>query len=110
MNLFVYGTLAIGETLKNILDRDVPGTPATLDGYDGSKMVIIESESYPAAEKNIECSIQGLLIEITSEELQKLDWDSELQTNAIDFDDRATVATERVVHARQQLLQEVFSE
>ena len=73
MNLFVYGTLAIGETLKNILDRDVPGTPATLDGYDGSKMVIIESESYPAAEKNIECSIQGLLIEITSEELQKLD-------------------------------------
>ena len=73
MNLFVYGTLAIGETLKNILDRDVPGIPATLDGYDGSKMVIIESESYPAAEKNIECSIQGLLIEITSEELQKLD-------------------------------------
>ena len=73
MNLFVYGTLAIGETLKNILDRDVPGIPVTLDGYDGSKMVIIESESYPAAEKNIECSIQGLLIEITSEELQKLD-------------------------------------
>ena len=73
MNLFVYGTLAIGETLKNILDRDVPGISATLDGYDGSKMVIIESESYPAAEKNIECSIQGLLIEITSEELQKLD-------------------------------------
>ena len=73
MNLFVYGTLAIGETLKNILDRDVLGISATLDGYDGSKMVIIESESYPAAEKNIECSIQGLLIEITSEELQKLD-------------------------------------
>ena len=73
MMLFVYGTLATGETLKNILDRDVPGIPVTLDGYDGSKMVIIESESYPAAEKNIECSIQGLLIEITSEELQKLD-------------------------------------
>ena len=73
MNLFVYGTLAIGETLKNILDRDVPGIPATLDGYDGSKMVIIENESYPAAEKNIECSIQGLLIEVTSEELEKLD-------------------------------------
>ena len=73
MNLFVYGTLAIGETLKNILDRDVPGISATLDGYDGSKMVIIESESYPAAEKNIECSIQGLLIEVTSEELEKLD-------------------------------------
>ena len=73
MNLFVYGTLAIGETLKNIIDRDVPGIPVRLDGYDGSKMVIIESESYPAAEKNIECSIQGLLIEVTSEELEKLD-------------------------------------
>ena len=57
MMLFVYGTLATGETLKNILSRDIPGIPATLDGYDGSKMVTIENESYPAAEKNIECSI-----------------------------------------------------
>ena len=44
------------------------------------------------------------------EELQKLDWDSELQTNADDFADRATVATERVFHARQRLLQEVFAQ
>ena len=73
MILFVYGTLATGETLKNILSRDVPGILATLDGYDGSKMVTIENESYPAAEKNIECSIQGLLIELTPEELEKLD-------------------------------------
>ena len=71
MNLFVYGTLATGETLKNILDRDVSGIPATLDGYDGSKMVTIESEHYPVAEKNIECSIQGLLIEVTSEEFDE---------------------------------------
>jgi gamma-glutamylcyclotransferase (GGCT)/AIG2-like uncharacterized protein YtfP len=73
MMLFVYGTLATGETLKNILSRDVLGIPATLDGYDGSKMVTIENESYPAAEKNIECSIRGLLIELTPEELEKLD-------------------------------------
>jgi len=73
MNLFVYGTLAIDEILKNILDRDVSGISVTLDGFDGSKMIIIENESYPAAEKNIECSIQGLLIEVTSEELEKLD-------------------------------------
>ena len=78
MNLFVYGTLATGETLKNILSRDIPGIPATLDGYDGSKMVTIENESYPAAEKNIECSIQGLLVEITPEELEKLDaWETD---------------------------------
>ena len=73
MMLFVYGALTTGETRKDVLGRDVSGTPATLDGYDGSKMVTIENESYPAAEKNIECSIQGLLIELTPEELEKLD-------------------------------------
>ena len=73
MNLFVYGALTAGETRKDVLGRDVPGVPATLDGYDGSNMVTIENESYSAAEKNIECSIQGLLIEVTSEELEKLD-------------------------------------
>ena len=78
MNLFVYGTLATGETLKNILGRDVPGMPDTLEGYDGSKTITIENESYPAAEKNTECSIQGLLVEITPEELEKLDaWETD---------------------------------
>ena len=37
-------------------------------------MVTIDSEHYPAAEKNTECSIQGLLIEVTSEDLEKLDF------------------------------------
>ena len=78
MMLFVYGTLATGETLKNILGRDVPDMQATLDGYDGSKTITIENESYPAAEKNTECSIQGLLVEITPEELEKLDaWETD---------------------------------
>ena len=73
MNLFVYGALTAGETRKDVLGRDVPGIPATLDGYDGSKTVTIEKESYPAAEKKKKHSIQGLLIEVTSEELEKLD-------------------------------------
>ena len=78
MNLFVYGTLTTGETLKNILGRFVHSMPATLDGYDGSKTITIENESYPAAEKNTECSIQGLLIEVTSEELERLDaWETD---------------------------------
>jgi len=72
-NLFVYGTLTTDGTLKKVLGRDVLGIPATLDGYDGSKAITIESESYPAAEKNTECSIQGLLVKITPEELEKLD-------------------------------------
>ena len=78
MNLFVYGTLTSGETLKNVIGRDVSGKPVTLDGYDGSKTVTIENESYPAAEKNTECSIQGLLVEVTAEELEKLDaWETD---------------------------------
>ena len=72
MNLFVYGTLTTDGTLKNVIGRDVPGMPVTLDGY-VSKAITIENESYPAAEKNTECSIQGLLVEITPEELEKLD-------------------------------------
>ena len=70
--LFVYGTLIDDETRKNILKRSVSGTPTILDGYD-LKEIIIENESYPAAEKRSGCLIKGLLIEITSEELEELD-------------------------------------
>jgi len=72
MMLFVYGTLIDDETRKNILKRSVSGTPTILDGYD-LKEIIIENESYPAAEKRSGCLIKGLLIEITSEELEELD-------------------------------------
>ena len=76
--LFVYGTLITDETRKDVLGRDVSGVPATLDGYDGSKTVTIEKESYPAAEKKKKHSIQGLLIEVTPEELEKLDaWETD---------------------------------
>jgi len=70
--LFVYGTLIDDETRKNILKRSVLGTPATLDGYNLEE-IIIENESYPAAEKRSGCLIKGLLIEITPEELERLD-------------------------------------
>ena len=72
MMLFVYGTLIDDETRKNILKRSVSGTPATLDEYNLEE-IIIENESYPAAEKRSGCLIKGLLIEITSEELKELD-------------------------------------
>jgi len=72
MMLFVYGTLIDDETRKNILKRSVLGTPAMLDGYNLEE-IIIENESYPAAEKRSGCLIKGLLIEITPEELERLD-------------------------------------
>ncbi len=73
MMVFVYGTLTNDAIRKDIIGRIVLGIPTTLDGYDGSKTIIIENESYPAAEKNIECSIKGLMIELTLEEISKLD-------------------------------------
>ncbi len=73
MLVFVYGTLTSSITRKNVIGRDIPGEKDVLDGYDGSKMVIIENESYLAAEKNLQCSIPGLVIELTPEEVSKLD-------------------------------------
>ncbi len=73
MNVFVYGTLMDEKIRYEELGREIPGIPATLDGYDGSKTILIEDESYPAAEKNIECSIKGSMIELTLEEISKLD-------------------------------------
>lgn len=71
--VFVYGTLMDEKIRYEVLGRKIPGIPATLDGFDGSKTIIIENESYHAAEKNSECYIKGLTIELTSEEILKLD-------------------------------------
>jgi gamma-glutamylcyclotransferase (GGCT)/AIG2-like uncharacterized protein YtfP len=73
MMVFVYGTLANSEIRKNILNRHVPAKPSTLVGYDCSKTITIENESYFAAEKNPEFVTEGFIIELTSEEILKLD-------------------------------------
>jgi len=73
MMVFVYGTLANSEIRKSILNRHVPATPSTLVGYDGSKTITIENESYFAAEKNTESVTKGFVIELTPEEILKLD-------------------------------------
>ena len=44
------------------------------------------------------------------EQLQQMDWDSELQEDPADFAARATVATQRVFDTRQRLLQEIFTQ
>ena len=73
MIVFVYGTLMDEKIRYDVLGRQIPGIHATLDGYDGSKTIIIENKSYPAAEKNSECFIKGLTIELTEDEILKLD-------------------------------------
>ena len=73
MLVFVYGTLTDIIIRKNVIGRDVPGEKATLDGYDASDRITIENESYPVAEINTQGSIIGVVIELTSEEISKLD-------------------------------------
>ena len=71
--VFVYGTLADSKIRKSILNRDVPATPSTLAGYDGSKTITIENESYFAAVKNPQSTTKGFVIELTAEDILKLD-------------------------------------
>lgn len=88
------------------------GTKATAEAL--MERDSFESEQYSAAVEELEelrATMESIKYKFNAfEELQKLDWDSELQNAPDDFADRATIATERVFHARQQLLQEVFSE
>ena len=88
------------------------GTKATAEAY--SERDSFESEQHSIALEELAAlreRMESIESEFNSfEELQKLDWDSELQTNADDFADRATLATKRVFDARQQLLQEVFAQ
>ena len=88
------------------------GTKATVEAY--SERDSFESEQHSVALEEL-AALRARMETIESgfnsfEELQKRDWNTELQTNPEDFADRATAATERVFHARQQLLQTVFSE
>ena len=46
-NLFVYGTLKDPKVQKMVFRRVEAGTPATLDGYKKSK-VVINKKTYPA--------------------------------------------------------------
>ena len=88
------------------------GNKATAEAY--SERDSFEAEQHSVALEELaalRARMESIESEFNSfEELQKLDWDSELQSNADDFADRATLATKRVFDARQQLLQAVFSE
>ena len=91
---------------------EAAGTKATAEAF--MERDSFESEQHSVALEELaalRARMESIESEFNSfEELQKLDWDSELQSDPEDFADRATLATQRVFHARQQLLQEVFSE
>jgi len=88
------------------------GTKATAEAY--SERDTFESEQHSVALEELaalRARMESIESEFNSfEELQKLDWDSELQTEPEDFADRATAATKRVFDDRQRLLQAVFAQ
>ena len=103
-------TLAYVQWKKSVIEE--AGTKATAEAY--SERDSFEAEQHSVALEELaalRARMESIESEFNSfEELQKLDWDSELQTNADDFADRATAATQRVFDARQQLLQAVFAQ
>ena len=103
-------TLAYVQWKKSVIEE--AGTKATAEAY--SERDSFEAEQHNVALEELaalRARMESIESEFNSfEELQKLDWDSELQTNADDFAERATLATQRVFDARQQLLQEVFAQ
>ena len=102
--------LAYVQWKKSVIET--AGTKATAEAY--SERDTFESDQHSVALEEL-AALRARMETIESgfnsfEELQKRDWNTELQTNPEDFADRATAATERVFHARQQLLQEVFAQ
>lgn len=70
--LFSYGTLCDPFIQNQILDRELPGTPAEAQGYT-LKEIIIEGKKYPAAYESVTGKITGSIFEINDVELQKID-------------------------------------
>lgn len=68
--LFVYGTLQ-DETIQNsLIGRTVPGVPDRLNGYKISHVLM---PPYPVAMPADSASIDGQILEISADELIKLD-------------------------------------
>ena len=70
--LFVYGTLTEPETQKKVLGKTVLGMPDVLDGYTKST-IIIHGNSYPDIVKAPSSSVDGLVIPVTTDELESID-------------------------------------
>ncbi|MCK5316470.1 MAG: gamma-glutamylcyclotransferase, partial [Anaerolineales bacterium] len=70
--LFVYGTLTDPETQKKVIGKTVDGVPDVLNGYKKSTIVIF-GNSYPDIVKALSSSVDGLIIPVTTDELELID-------------------------------------
>src|SRR5215218_5379702 len=70
--LFVYGTLLDDDTRSQVVGRDVTGNPDLLPDH-AARMIEVSDQSYPCAEASKGSMIQGMTLELSGEELQKVD-------------------------------------
>jgi gamma-glutamylcyclotransferase (GGCT)/AIG2-like uncharacterized protein YtfP len=71
--LFVYGTLQEPEVQQRIIGRVVPGAPDILDGFGRSKLAMGDGV-FPLVIPRHGSSVDGLLLEVTPDELARLDY------------------------------------
>ena len=70
--LFIYGTLKDSEVQKRILGREVVGESDVLQGYKKTT-IELDSVKYPIIIEDVLSSVRGKVIEVSDEELSKID-------------------------------------
>jgi len=70
--LFVYGTLKEPEIQKEAVGRVMGGVPDSLKGWRKTE-IFIEGEDYPVIVPDEKGIVDGLLLEVSPEELKTLD-------------------------------------
>lgn len=70
--LFVYGTLQDPAVQERIIGRVVKGSPDTLEGFFKSQMSMPEG-IYPLVIPRHGYEVYGMLLEVTDEELRRMD-------------------------------------
>lgn len=70
--LFVYGTLRDPMVQRRVIGRFVPGTPATLAGY-SRVPIVLSGDTYWIVEQDTAGTVDGLVLELTPEELEQAD-------------------------------------
>jgi Tfp pilus assembly protein PilO len=113
--IVVSASLAAAGVAYKYWERSVvesAGAKASVEAFEERER--FESEQAAIAMQELE-TLKARMSEIEQgfdsfEQLQQMDWDSELQNAPADFAGRATLATQRVFDARQQLLQKIFTQ
>ncbi|MEL6151313.1 MAG: gamma-glutamylcyclotransferase family protein [Chloroflexota bacterium] len=70
--LFIYGTLMLGDVQRRVIGRVVPMQTATLNGY-RKDSVTLGIETYPRITVDADTFVEGAVIELTDDELVRVD-------------------------------------